>query len=543
MKLRPYQSQAVELIFKEWETLQSTLIVVPTGGGKTQIFSEVVRQSLPKRSLILVHREELAFQAKARIETIAKIDCEIEMAEMTASVNLWNRTPCIVASVQTLHRRLEQFKPQDFGVIIIDEAHHATAGTWRKILDHFKGNSEVKILGVTATPDRADEEALGQIFDSVAFDYEILDAIHDGWLVPVDQQMVHVGSLDFSEVRTTAGDLNGGDLAVIMESEKNLQGMVGSSIEIIQERPSILFAASVRHAEMCCEIFNRHRPGMASFICGSTDKETRREILKKFLEGDTQVLCNVGIATEGFDAPLASVILNGRPTKSRSLYAQIAGRALRPLPGLVDGLATADERKAAIFESKKSSALLVDFVGNAGRHKLMSSADILGGKVSDEAVELATAIAKSKSGQVRMTELLDEAEKTIRDEREQRKLAEAAQRARLIAKVQYRTQRVNPFDVFELEPARERSWDQGKTLTARQNALLLKQGIDGNSMPYKEAKAVLNEMFRRWKSQLATFKQCALLKKHGYENVREMTMSEASAKIDALAKNGWRRPA
>ena len=489
-----------------------------------------------------MHREELAFQAKARIESIAGIDCEIEMAEMKASVNLFNRTPCVIASVQTLHRRLSQFHPGDFSVVICDEAHHAPAASWLKILEHFKQAPGLKILGVTATPDRADEEALGQVFDSVAFDYEILDAIHDGWLVPVNQQMVHIGGLDFSDVKTTAGDLNGGELAAVMEAEKNLQGMCGSSIELIGDKPGLMFAASIKHAEMGCEIFNRHRPGMAAFICGSTPKEDRREILKRFTGGDIQILCNVGIATEGFDAPHVAVILNGRPTKSRSLYAQIAGRALRPLTGLVDGLATAEERKAAIAESSKPFALLVDFVGNSGRHKLMTTADILGGKVSDEAVELAITIAKSKQGQVRMTDLLDEAEKTIREEREQRRLAEAARKARLIAKVQYRTQTVPPFEVFDLEPARERGWDSGKRLTEKQNALLLKQGIDGHAMPYAQAKAVLNEMFRRWSGKLATYKQCALLKKHGYDT-KEMTMQDASSKIDALAKNGWRRPA
>src|SRR5205823_2117669 len=147
------------------------------------------------------------------------------------------------------------------------------------------------VLGVTATPDRADEEALGQIFESVAYDYEILDAINDGWLVPVMQQMVKITGLDFSHIRTTAGDLNGADLARVMEDEKNLQGMVGASIEIIGGKRTIMFTSSVRHAEMCCNILNRHHQGMAKWICGTTPKDERRQTLKDFENGKVQVVC------------------------------------------------------------------------------------------------------------------------------------------------------------------------------------------------------------------------------------------------------------
>lgn len=544
MILRDYQQECVVAIRNEWLDHQSTLIVVPTGCGKTQIFSEIIRLAIPNKSLVMVHREELADQAQLRIEKIAGIHCEVEMAASHADMSprLDGQSPkCVIASVQSLYRRLAKYDPDEFSVLIADEAHHATADTWRTIINHFKSNPKLKILGVTATPDRADEEALGQVFETVAFDYEILDAIHDGWLVPVDQQMVHIGGLDFSAMRTTAGDLNGADLAAVMESEKNLQGMVGSSIEIIGDKQSLMFASSVRHAEMAAEIFNRHRPGMAEFICGRTEKEKRGDIIARYRDGTTQVLCNVGIATEGFDVPAAAVILNGRPTKSRALYAQIAGRALRPLSGLVDGLATSDERKTAIAASTKPCALLVDFVGNSGKHKLIYSADILGGNVSDEAVSLAIARSKAATGPVRMSALLDDSEKKLAEEREEKRKMEAARRARLVAKVNYSSSSVNPFDVFEISPVRERGWDQGKKLSEKQRAMLLRHGIDGDQMPYAQAKALLNEVFRRWNNKLCTFKQAKLLKKHGYDT-KAMTMSEATSRIDALAKNNWKRP-
>lgn len=531
-------------MFEQWQAHQSTLVVIPTGGGKTQVFAEVVRRAASEqaRALVLVHREELAFQAQARIKSVAGMACDIEMAELKVNhggTMLWDRSPCIVASVQSLYMRLENYDPSQFSVLICDEAHHCTAPTWKKIIDHFRSNSSLRVLGVTATPDRADEEALGQVFQSVAFEYEILQAIDDGWLVPIQQQMVHVGGLDFSEVRTTAGDLNGADLAAIMEAEENLQGVVGSGISIIGDRPTIMFAASVKQAERACEIFNRHKPGMAAFICGATAKDARRDILSRFLDGTTQVLCNVGIATEGFDAPAACVVLNARPTKSRALYAQIAGRVLRPLPGIVDGLESPEQRRAAIAASGKSSALLVDYVGNSGRHKLISSADILGGNVSDEAIELATVRAAARGGAVNIREELDEAERILREQREEARRLEQARRARLVARVNYKTQAVDPFNALDVDVPRSRGWDNVKQLTPKQRELLLRQGIDGDAIPYAQAKALIDELFRRWQNKLATLKQCNTLKRYGYET-KNMSLAEASGLLDRLAKNNWR---
>lgn len=538
MKLRPYQITAGNRAFEEWRENTSTLIVCPTGSGKTTIFCDIARRFLPGRSLVLAHREELIFQANERMESFG-IKTDIEMADLTATTGLFGRSQCVLATVQTMIKRMSRFDPNEFALLIVDECHHGTADSYVKILDYFKSNTDLRILGVTATPDRADEEALGQIFDSVAFDYEILDAIHDGWLVPIDQQVVHIADLDFSQVRTTAGDLNGADLAAVMEQEQNVQGIVGSAIELIGDKQTILFASSVVHAEKACEVFNRHREGMAAFVCGATDKEQRRERINNFKTGKTQVLTNVGIATEGADFPSVAIILMGRPTESRCLYAQMAGRALRPLPGIVDPFEMADERKLAIANSPKTSALLVDFVGNSGRHKLVTSADILGGKVSDEAISMAKEIASKAKGQVRMVEVLEAAEEELRQEQERRRLAEEARRARLIAKVKYSTRNINPFDVLDISPVKERGWDHGKTLSEKQRSLLLKIGVDGDAMPYAQAKQILNEQFRRWDKKLATIKQVALLKKHGVPGATEITMKTASSIIDRIAQNHW----
>jgi len=551
MRLRDYQLRAIESAFREWESVRSTLICHPTGVGKTTVFTEIVRRFQPDRALILAHREELIFQAKNRIEEQAGLDCQIEMADQSASLHDIFRTPVVCATVQTLisgigeNRRMNRFSPHDFGLLVIDEGHHSTAASYRKVIEHFSQNPELKILGVTATPDRADEEALGQIFETVADVYEILDAIHDGWLVPVDQQMVNVEDLDFSGIHTTAGDLNFGELAKVMEAEKVLQGVCGATIDLCGHKQTIVFTASVRHAEMACAIFNRHREGMADWISGKTPKEERRRTMKSFHDGTLQVLCNVGCITEGVDVPAAEIVVMARPTKSRSLYAQMAGRILRPLPGLVDRLSTSDERKAAISQSPKPSALIIDFSGNSGRHKLITSADILGGNVSEEAVELAIRKGRESGQRMCMNEELEECEEEIRKAREarERRMLELEERKKyLVAKVKYQKQRIDPFRAFGLQPVRERGWDIGKSLSLKQRSILLKIGIDPDSMPYVMAKQILNEQFRRWRDKLCTLKQANVLKKFGYET-RDMLMKDATALLDQLAKNGWRKVA
>ncbi|HLL74835.1 MAG TPA: DEAD/DEAH box helicase [Pyrinomonadaceae bacterium] len=543
MRLRDYQERAVSSVLKEWEEHSSTLVVAATGTGKTQIFSEVIRRMQPCRALVLAHREELIWQAVKRVEGFG-LDASVEMAELSAENHWWGASPVVVSTIQTQiagRGRMRRFDPFDFNLLVIDEAHHATSPSYRRVIDYYRKNSDLKILGVTATPDRADEQALGQVFESVAFDYEILDAIEAGWLVPVGQQLVTIEGLDFSGIRTTAGDLNGADLAAVMEAEKNLHGIVSATLDIIGGRRTLVFAVTVKQAERYAEIFNRHRPGAADWVCGKTPKDQRHETFRKFGEGATQILVNVGVATEGYDNPGVEVVVMARPTKSRCLYSQMVGRSTRPLPGVVDGLPTEAERRGAIAQSGKPSCLVIDFVGNAGRHKLMTAADILGGKVSEQAVQRVLFKAASEGRPVDVVEALNAEEQRLRAEAEERRLREAARRAHVIGRAQFSAREINPFDAFQLEPARVRGWDAGRQYTEKQAALLRKQGIDPSRVPYPQGVQLIAELCRRWDKKLCTIKQANLLRKHGYET-KDLAMAEASRLIDALAKNNWRRP-
>jgi superfamily II DNA or RNA helicase len=543
--LRPYQNEAVAAVIRAWLEKTSTLLVMPTGTGKTLTFADIIWRMQPKRAMVLAHREELVFQAQRKIEQVTGLTVHVEMAGSHVNMRDLAGTPQVIVSTVQTHTaggdgggRMTKFNPHDFGVLIIDEAHHATASTYRRCIDWYRRNPDLKVLGVTATPDRADEAALGQVYESVAYDYEVLDAIDQGWLVPVEQQMVHVEGLDFSAVRSTADDdLNGGDLAEIMEFEKNLHGIADPSFRIACNRRTLVFAASVVQAERLAEILNRHREGCAAWICGKTDKDERRNVLRDFAAGKLQFVCNVGCLTEGFDDAGVELIVMGRPTKSRSLYAQMIGRATRPAEIIAHGLndaASNAARRIMIAASCKPSCEVVDFVGNSGKHKLCTSADVLGGKVSDEAIAVAVQRVRDAGGPVDMAKALDQAQAEIDLARQ----IEAARRAAMVARAKFTATRVDPFDTFDIQPVRERGWDVGRKLSDKQMAQLMKNGIDPTEMPYGQAQQLLDEIFRRYDAKLASFKQTKLLKRNGF--VAPMRRDEASKALDVIAeRQGW----
>ena len=232
MQLRPYQRDAVNECISTLRKNSSTLIVMPTGTGKTIVFSELINKA-SGRVMVIAHREELIHQAARKVQAVCGFHPSIEMAELKDHGGMF-ASKCVVASVQTLnaskdgvHRR-NKFNPHEFGLLVIDEAHHAVAKSYLNTIKYFQRNPNIKVCGVSATPDRADKLALGRVFESVAYNYEVYDAIQDGWLVPVVTNQVIVDSLDFSHVRKTAGDFNQGDLAKVVELESSLHGIACS---------------------------------------------------------------------------------------------------------------------------------------------------------------------------------------------------------------------------------------------------------------------------------------------------------------------------
>jgi superfamily II DNA or RNA helicase len=452
IKYRPYQIEAIDSVFGEWETFSSTLVVSATGTGKSVIFSGVMeRFDKPGRYLVLAHREELIRQAVQHARN-AGLSAAMEMAGYRAG-----KEDVIVSTIQTQSsysncrecmnkphlsescnncgqtgkvRRFTNFNPMDFGLIIIDEAHHATADSYRMVLEWYRKNPDLKILLVTATPKRGDDVGLHNVCESVAFEYDMVDAIADGYLVPVRQKFVEVSGLDLSAVKTQSGDLSTGGVekAFInssIDEEYMLHQIAKPTVLESAGRPTILFAPGQEYAKKITAAFNAYEGVTAECIVDSTPREARREIINRYKTGQTQILVNCMVFTEGFDAPNTAVVANCRPTKSESLYRQMIGRGTRPLPGIVDSVSTAEERMQAIASSPKPYCTVLDFVGNSGRHKLVSVVDVLSGDDIDPVdLEAALKYARKKQEALDMQKLLEEV-KQKRIEREEKRKAAA----------------------------------------------------------------------------------------------------------------------
>lgn len=320
MQLRPYQEEAVRAVLGALRDNPSTLLVLPTGCGKTITFAEITRRVVVNnaRVLILAHRGELLTQAADKIQQYAgsKIRCQVEQAGERASL----KSDVVCASVQSMVGRLSRWPSDHFKIVIIDEAHHATATTYRKILAHFSG---ARVLGVTATPDRGDGVGLRNVFSTVAYEYGIQEAIKAGYLSPIRQKTIMVEGLDLRAVRRNRGDLSLADLEAQLMQDASLHGVVGPLLAERGDRPTILFATTVAHARALAELINQYVGGSkltAEAVDGTATQHERDRVVGSFVRGELPILVNCALFTEGFDAPPTACVAIARPTSSRALY-------------------------------------------------------------------------------------------------------------------------------------------------------------------------------------------------------------------------------
>jgi superfamily II DNA or RNA helicase len=551
--LRPYQREAAAAALAQLATEPSTLIVVPTGGGKTQIFGALVA-TWKGRVLVLAHRDELIDQAVKRLAAMT--------GERIGREQAWDWAEgerIVVGSVQTLvnKARRERFKAAPFSLIVVDEAHHTTAKSYRKILETFPA---AKVLGVTATPDRGDGTALGDVFSTVAYERDIETVIADGYLVPVAIRQVILDEVDLARVKTTAGDLNVGQLDE--EMAKAQKAIVAKSLEECGDRKTILFYTKVESAHDLASVFNdpeilakAGRPAtvVAKAVDGETPPDERKEILAGHARGDFQFLINVGIATEGYDSPGVSCVAIARPTKSRALYTQMAGRGLRVLPGIVDAHSPvsmndipllqrlpfdahdAEARRAAIAASAKPDCLLLDFVGASGKHKLVHPLDVLGGKFPDEEVERAKKLLADKK--MGAAEAMTAARAQLEAERAAR--AEAL-KALQLAKLKARVVEVDPFRHTAGERDDSALPADRAPRSQAQVSMLERFGLQLHQVPRTSAEAqkLIGKLIARRKAGLCTWKQSQLLNSKGIPAER-VSFENASKLIEAIIANGW----
>ena len=542
MKLRPYQEKAVEGIAEKLSANRSTVAVLATGLGKTVIFAKAIELGLRmpgRRAIVLAHREELIHQAAAKVEAVTGIKPDIEMGDYRAVEDGFTRSPVLVSSIQTQnagrgeHRRMHRFRNDHPWMVVVDECHHAVSTSYMRVIDHYMANPQSRLLGVTATPDRLDNKALGRVFDTVAFEYDVADGIRDGWLVPIKQRFVTCDHLDLSSARTSGGDFQLNDLEEALE--KSLQEMVVPMVRIVGDRRTLVFAATVHHAERIAEIINR--PGMqtgrAEIVCGKTPEEQRARVFREFGEGKLQYLVNVAVATEGWDDPAmdgrgVQVIAMMRPTKSRALYCQMLGRGTRTLPGTIDGIDDPAERRAAIEMSNKGHVLALDFLGNCGRHTLVHAGDILGGDM-DEKVAKRYARKAEKDAVEEEIDVLAEIDKAEADEA---KAIEAKRRAHIVGRARFTSQEIDPFEALGIVPRSIPAWQRRIPASDKQRSMLERNGL---RLPMDLDTGRASQLIEALMSKPSD-KQAFFLRRHGIDPSR-LDRRAASTVIDMVKSN------
>lgn len=352
LPLKPRQQAAHDAVFERLsQGIGRQLVALPTGVGKTVLACHIARQF--PRALFLCHREELIGQTA---RTMARIDPDRTQGVIGPDAH--QIAAFTVGMIQTVHRRLDRIDPGTFDLLIIDEAHHAAARTWRQVADHFTPRLR---LGLSATPERADGAPLSNLFDEVTYSMTVAEAVAEGLLVEPTCLLCR-SPADLSTARSLGGDLNEGDLQELVNTPGRNAYIVEKYQEHAAERRAVCFTAGVQHAQDLADAFQS--AGISADWVSGGDP-ARAEKVERFAAGGFQVLCNAMILTEGWDDPGVEAVLLARPTKARTLYAQMVGRGLR----LADG---------------KRDCLIVDFVDNAGRHRLMAGWRFFGHPVPPE---------------------------------------------------------------------------------------------------------------------------------------------------------------
>ena len=518
MELRPYQQQAKDAIFSEWKNgIKKTLLVLPTGCGKTIVFAKVAEECVKggSRVLILAHRGELLDQAADKIGKSTGLGCATEKAEQTC-LGSWFRI--VVGSVQSMMRekRLNQFPNDYFNTIIIDEAHHCISDSYQKVLRHFP---DAEVLGVTATPDRGDMQNLGTVFESLAYEYTLPKAIKEGYLSPIKAVTIPL-KIDMSAVGVQAGDFKSGDIATALDPY--LESIAEEMEKYCSNKKTVVFLPLVKTSQKFRDILNNHGFKVAEV---NGDSKDRAEILEAFDKDQYNVLCNSMLLTEGWDCPSVDCIVVLRPTKVRSLYCQMVGRGTRLSP-----------------ETNKDHLLLLDFLWHTERHELCHPASLI-----CESAEVAQKMTENMEKDAGCVIDIEEAEKTAsedvvaqREEALAKQLSEMKRRKkRLVDPLQFEMS-IQAEDLSGYVPAF--GWEMAPPSDG-QKKTLEKLGILPDAIENAgKASKILDRLDKRRREGLTTPKQIRFLESRGFQHVGTWQFETAKNMIDRIAGNGWRVP-
>lgn len=515
MELRPYQQAALTAVLDEWDRgVDKTLLVLPTGTGKTIVFSAVAEEAVKHggRVLILAHRGELLDQAADKLRKATGLVSALEKAE-SSCLGSWYRVA--VGSVQSLQRqsRLDRFSPDYFSTIIIDEAHHCLSDSYQRVLSHFKS---AHVLGVTATPDRGDMRNLGQYFETLAYEYTLPQAIRDGYLTPIKALTVPL-RLDLSSVGVQNGDFKAGDLGTALDPY--LDAIADEMLKNCADRKTVVFLPLVKTSKKFRDILNA-KGFRAAEVNGESDN--RAEILRGFEAGKYNVLCNSMLLTEGWDCPSVDCVIVLRPTKVRSLYSQMVGRGTRLFPG-------------------KDHLLLLDFLWHTERHELCHPAALVA--ESPDVVKKITENIEAAGAAVDIMEAEEQAESDVVAQREEalaKQLEEMKRRKRkLVDPLQFEMS-IQAEDLSGYVPTF--GWEMGPA-TDKQCSALEKLGIFPDQVDNAgKAAMLLDRLDKRRSAGLTTPKQIRFLEGRGFQHVGQWQFDDARRLIDRIAGNGWRIP-
>lgn len=516
MELRPYQSEAKVAIFGEWDKgVHRTLLVLPTGCGKTIVFAKVTEDCVRHgdRVLILAHRGELLDQAADKIHKATGLVSAVEKAEESC-LGSWFRV--VVGSVQTMMRekRLSGFSEDYFDTIIIDEAHHCLSDSYQRVLNHFP---EAKVLGVTATPDRGDMRNLGQYFETLAYEYTLPKAIKEGYLSPIKALTIPL-KIDMTGVGVQAGDFKANDIGNALDPY--LHGIAEEMKKYCMDKKTVVFLPLVKTSQKFRDILNENGFRAAEV---NGDSKDRAEVLAAFDRGEYNVLCNSMLLTEGWDCPSVNCVVVLRPTKVRSLYCQMVGRGTRLAPG-------------------KDHLLLLDFLWHTERHELCRPASLI-----CQDAEVAQKMTENMEKETGCPIDIEEAEKTAsedvvaqREESLAKQLAEMKRRKqKLVDPLQFEMS-IQAEDLSGYVPSF--GWEMGPA-TDKQKKTLEKLGILPDQIDNcGKAAKILDRLDKRRKEGLTTPKQIRCLEKYGFQHVGTWQFEAAKHMIDRIAASGWRTP-
>ena len=491
MELRPYQKEAVDAIIDHWNEWQRELLVLPTGCGKTVVFNTIAH-GRHGNVLILAHRDELIEQARDKYYRM--------FSEPTGKIKASDTSiqRVTVGSVQTMMRRdYSGF----FHTVIVDEAHHSISDSYQTVLRQFP---EARVLGVTATPDRGDKKSLARYYEGIAYEYSLRQAVAEGYLCNITARTVPL-EIDMSDVKVSCGDFQVDSVA------ETLEPYLPKIAEAIQEY------ASARKTVVFCPLISIARE-LAGMIPGAREvngnSPDRKETLDWFDKaGPGSVLCNAMLLTEGWDCPSVDCVVVLRPTKIRSLYAQMIGRGTRISPG-------------------KENLLILDFLWLCKKHNLCKPANL----IADNEEDAEHVTRRTEEEEIDLFDAVSDAEEERRNA-----LAEA-----LALQRKKKSKLINPLEMFSLlddigladyEPTF--TWEEAEA-TEKQVEALNRFGVDADGITKGYASRILDKLIGRSRAGMATVKQIRALRNFGYEPI-DWTFDQASKKMNQLAAVGWKK--